>query len=71
MDGEATGSATRVKLETLRSKLTGADQAGIAILVSAQAWPNQPTRPAIDAFLRDLGPVDQLAGRLLAQARGQ
>ncbi len=71
MDGEATGSASRVKLQTLRSKLTGADQAAVAVLVSAQAWPNHSTRPAIDAFLRDLGPVDQLATHLIAQARGQ
>ncbi|HMT44998.1 MAG TPA: exosortase A [Chakrabartia sp.] len=71
MGGTSTGSETRVKLATLKSRLTGGDQAGVAILVSAQAWPGQPTRPAIDAFLRDLGALEPLAARLVDQARGQ
>jgi len=71
MGGVASGSATRVKLRTLAARLTGQDQAAVGILVSAENRPGQPSRPAIDAFLRSLGPVGPLSTRLVASARGQ
>ncbi len=57
-----TGSDARVKMETVRSRLLGGPQRAVAVMVSAQ----QPAegvspRPAIDAFLSAVGPIDQLA----------
>ena len=59
-----TGSETRVKLETLKARLLGGPQRAVAILVSAeQPAGGGSARPAIDAFLRALGPIDRLADR--------
>ncbi|RJF91420.1 exosortase A [Sphingomonas cavernae] len=68
--GTLTGSATRVKLETLKSRLIGGDQAGVAVLVSAEEGVARSARPAIDAFLTSLGPVDRFADDIAASARG-
>jgi len=57
-----TGSAARVKLETLKAKLLGGSQAGVAVLVSAEGAQGE-TRPAIERFLAALGPVEGLADR--------
>jgi exosortase A len=67
--GALTGSGTRVKLETLKSRLIGKDQASVAILVSAEDGKLTKSRPAIDAFLSDLGPVEVLASQLVSQSR--
>jgi exosortase A len=69
--GTLTGSGTKVKFETLKSRLTGTDQASAAVFVSAEDSKAVPARPVIDAFLRDLGPVDQLAQQMIKTARGQ
>ncbi|HYI41544.1 MAG TPA: exosortase A [Allosphingosinicella sp.] len=59
-----TGSATRVKLETVKVRLLGGPQRAVALLVAAEAPADGLSpRPAIDAFLRDLGPVAPLADR--------
>jgi exosortase A len=59
-----TGSATRVKLETVRVRLLGGPQRAVAVLVSAEAPADGLSpRPAIDAFLSDLGPIAPLADR--------
>jgi exosortase A len=59
-----TGSATRVKLETVRVRLFGGPQRAVAVLVAAEAPADGLSpRPAIDAFLNDLGPVAPLADR--------
>jgi exosortase A len=59
-----TGSATRVKLETVRVRLLGGPQRAVAVLVAAEAPADGLSpRPAIDAFLHDLGPVAPLADR--------
>ncbi|HEX8380574.1 MAG TPA: EpsI family protein, partial [Allosphingosinicella sp.] len=59
-----TGSATRVKLETVKVRLLGGPQRAVAVLVSAQAPADGLSpRPAIDAFLSDLGPIAPLADR--------
>jgi len=59
-----TGSQMGVKLETMKVRLLGGPQRAVAILVSAQA-PAAATsaRPAIDDFLRALGPIAPLADR--------
>jgi hypothetical protein len=53
-----------VKLETMKARLIGGPQQAVAVLVSAPApAAGISPRPAIDDFLRALGPVDALADR--------
>jgi hypothetical protein len=59
-----TGSAARVKLETLRRHLVGGRQGAAALLVSAED--RRGGRPAIDRFLAALGPVDAVIDRITA-----
>ncbi|GGE72543.1 exosortase A [Sphingomonas prati] len=58
-----TGSETRVKLETLRARLTGAPQRAVAVILSAQAPRGGTARPALDRFRAAIGPIDALADR--------
>ena len=58
-----TGSATRVKLETMKVRLIGGPQRAVAVVVSARTPAGGSARPAIDAFLAALGPVDAFADR--------
>jgi len=59
-----TGSPAAVKFETMKLRLLGGSQAGMAVLVSAAAPAEGVSpRPAIDAFLADLGPIEALANR--------
>lgn len=59
-----TGSAARVKLETMRVRLLGGPQRAVAVLVAAPAPADGLSpRPAVDSFLRSLGPVEPLADR--------
>jgi exosortase A len=62
-----TGSETAVKLETVKVRLLGGPQRAVAVLVSAEA-PHEGAspRPAIDAFLADLGSIETLADRAAA-----
>ena len=57
-----TGSSLRVKLETLRARLFGGSQRAAAVLVSAVQPGMRSGRPAVDDFLKALGPVDRVAG---------
>ncbi len=60
-----TGSAARVKLETMKVRLIGGPQRAVAVLVSAGAQPGGSSpREAIDAFLTALGPVDAFVDRI-------
>ncbi len=59
-----TGSATKVKLETIRTKLLGGQQQAAAILVSAEQRNGDNPRTAIDAFLKDMGSPKILADRM-------
>jgi exosortase A len=59
--GITTGSGLRVKLETLKMRLTGGSQRAAAILVSAVDHDKGDARAAINRFLAALGPVDRLA----------
>jgi exosortase A len=70
LGGTVTGSARAVKIETLKSRLLGGDQSAVAVLVTAEDVATKPARGAIDRFIKDLGPVDKLAGAIVAQARG-
>ncbi|HEY0413570.1 MAG TPA: exosortase A [Allosphingosinicella sp.] len=58
--GIVTGSAPEVKLETIRTRLLGGPQRAVAVVVSAE---EPDARPALDAFVRALGPLDRLADR--------
>ncbi|HEY0113704.1 MAG TPA: exosortase A [Allosphingosinicella sp.] len=62
-----TGSSAGVKLETMKVRLLGGPQRAVAVLVSSQA-PGEGLnpRPAIDAFLRDLGPVESITDQARA-----
>jgi exosortase A len=59
-----TGSQMGVKLETMKVRLFGGPQRAVAVLVSAQAPASETEpRPAIDDFLRALGPIAPIADR--------
>jgi len=59
-----TGSRTGVRLETMRVRLLGGPQRAVAVLLSApEPAAGVSPRPALDAFLAELGPVDRLADR--------
>jgi EpsI family protein len=47
-----TGSETRVKVETMKTRLLGTDPLAVAVTVSST------DRAALERFLRDLGPVE-------------
>ena len=70
LGGLTSGDPYEVKLETLKSRLLGGDQAAVALLVSAEDNASRPSRPAIDAFLRNLGPVEIIAAEVVKAARG-
>ena len=57
-----TGSAARVKLETMKVRLIGGAQRAVAVLVSAPAS-SESARPVIDSFLASLGSIESLADR--------
>jgi len=59
-----TGSRAAAKLATMKARLLGGPQRAVAVIVSAeQPADGSSVRPALDAFLRALGPVDRLADR--------
>ncbi|MDP8912600.1 MAG: exosortase A [Pseudomonadota bacterium] len=59
-----TGSAAAVKLETMKTRLLGGPQRAVAVMVAAEAPAEGVSpRPAIDAFLKDLGSIEALADR--------
>lgn len=59
-----TGSGIEVKVATLKTRLLGGPQRAVAILVSAEdSAAGVSARPAIDDFVRALGPLDRLADR--------
>ena len=53
-----------VKLETLKTKLLGGSQAGVAVLLSAEQGSDNGAHAAIQDFLGALGPVENLADRM-------
>jgi exosortase A len=63
INGITSGSAARVKLETMQARLLNGDQQAVAIIVSAEDNADRPARPAIDAFIVGLGDIDKVADR--------
>ncbi|MBB5687390.1 exosortase A [Sphingobium boeckii] len=63
-----TGSPARVKLATLKVRLTGGDQRAVAIMVSAEEMPGHDAHAAIGRFIAALGPLDKLADGIAARA---
>ena len=61
-------SANAVKLETLKNRMLGGPQSGVAILVSAERTDGS-ARDEIEAFLDALGPLDTLADTASGRAR--
>jgi EpsI family protein len=59
-----TSSGRVVKIETLKAKLFGGVQRGVAIHLSAEAGGRAPPRAAITRFLRAAGPIDALAAHV-------
>lgn len=59
-----TGSDSQVKLETLKTKLLGGNQAAVAVLLSAEQGPDDGAQAAIGDFLNALGPMDAFADRM-------
>lgn len=63
-----TGSASTVKLETAKLRLTGGDQRAAAVLVSAQESSGRDADGAIAQFLNALGPIDRLTSQSMGDA---
>jgi exosortase A len=61
--GVTSGSGGKIKLATLKTRLLGGDQHAVAVLVSAEHRGNSSPRVALDAFIKDLGNIDNLADR--------
>ena len=62
--GKLTGSASVVKLETLKSNILGGPQQAVAILISSETNREESPMVTINAFLTDLGPVDKVADEM-------
>jgi EpsI family protein len=72
VSGTLTGSPAKVKLATIKARLLGGPQGAAAVLVSAEAPADSVSpRPAIDAFLRDLGPIAPVADSAAGRPRGR
>ena len=66
-----TGSPVAVKLETMKARLLGGPQRAIAVMVSAETPADGASpRPAIDAFIQALGPIDALADAAQRPTKG-
>ncbi|HTG39616.1 exosortase A [Sphingomonas sp.] len=57
------GDPKRVKLETLRVKMLGGEQAAVAVLASTEKGEGADTRTTLTRFLSALGPVEAVADR--------
>jgi exosortase A len=62
--GVTSGSAGKIKLATLKTRLLGGDQQAVAIVISAEHRNNHNSRPAIDAFIIGLSDIDNLADQM-------
>mgnify|MGYP000091333180 CR=1 FL=1 len=64
VNGSTTGSATKVKLETLKARLFAGDQQAVGILLSSEYRDGKSQRAALDKFVNDLSSIDKVADRL-------
>lgn len=62
--GVTSGSPRAIKFATLKARLLGGPGQAVAILVSAEYRGNRSPRAGIDAFINDLGNIDNLADQL-------
>lgn len=62
--GILTGSASAVKIETLKARLLGGNQQAVAVLISAEKVDEAGPRQAMDDFRTALGPIDKLADEM-------
>jgi exosortase A len=62
--GVTSGSATDIKLATLKARLMGGNQQAVAVLVSAERVEKAQPRAAIDAFVKSLGSIDKMADHM-------
>jgi exosortase A len=58
-----TGSGSDVKIATMKARLFGGQQQAVAVLVSSERIGKVEPRSAIDAFVKSLGNIDNLADR--------
>lgn len=58
-----TGNDAEVKLATLKARLLGGRQSGVAVLMSSVPGGETPPRNALDHFAAALGPIEALASR--------
>jgi exosortase A len=63
VNGVTSGSARQIKLATMKARLLGGNQQAVAVLVSSERIGKTEPRPAIDAFVKALGNIDNLADR--------
>ena len=70
LGGIETGSATQVKLATLKARLLGRDQRAVAIILSTTQTPDsqgaEQSEATLARFMAALGPIKSLADRSLA-----
>lgn len=67
IDSELTASPSRVKLLTLKARLTGGDERAYALVLSAEPVPGDGGRDRIARFVAAAGGLDALATRLTAE----
>jgi EpsI family protein len=68
---QMTGTARDVKLQTLKARLLGRDQAAAAILISAVDTENRPARAAIDRFIAAMGAPQSIVQPLIKKAQAR
>jgi exosortase A len=66
VNGKLTGSQAEAKIETLKARMLGGEPQAAVVVISAQRLDNfTSARPAIERFLADAGPVDELVRRAI------
>lgn len=64
VNGRLTGSDAEAKIETLKARMFGGEPQAAVVIISAQRLDNfTSSRPAIERFIADAGPIDQLVRR--------
>ena len=71
LGGVTTGDAHKVKIETLKVRILGGDQAAVAVLIAGEDSKAAPARPVIEAFLHDFGTPATFTAKLIREARGR
>ena len=64
INGTTTGSATKVKLETLKARLFAGSQQTVGIVLSSEFRNGVSQRATLDGFVNDLGEIDKVADRM-------